>query len=194
MCVHSRCALVRVLFDGANECIRYIDIDQSSCPKSFIPALKYIHNIFFLRFLTVVVTENEPNYTQFEMKSETVFGSRRISHNFDNQRRNGKRNHKYPLVYFKYKNVFSCFSPLKGEIEIQYIIVNVEERTMFYVYTAKSTEEHTEHTNATNDCRKSALSVYTIFQMDFGATVPYFGFRCSHTHTHTIAPLLRSFD
>lgn len=50
VCVHSRCALVRVLFDGANECIRYIDIDQSSCPKSFIPALKYIHNIFFYAF------------------------------------------------------------------------------------------------------------------------------------------------
>lgn len=50
VCVHSRCALVRVLFDGANECIRYIDIDQSSCPKSFIPALKYIHNIFFTLF------------------------------------------------------------------------------------------------------------------------------------------------
>lgn len=41
------------------------------------------------------------------------------------------------------------------------------------------------------DWRKRALIVHTVFSMDFGATVPYFGFSCSHTHTYIYIEIQR---
>lgn len=91
--------LVRVLFDGANECIHYISFNQSSCSKSFISTWKKINN-FFHAFRCVCRYEKWTKLcTIWNGKLRTMCGFRQISHNFNNQWRN-KQNGIQNILWF----------------------------------------------------------------------------------------------
>lgn len=133
----------------------------------------------------VVVTGNQPNYTQFGHEKKISWISHRNAHNFNHQQQIEIRKQNPSIIFYLF--LFKFIFPKAVHFKFHSIILNKTKSLFMQQATIK-------HSWTATDWRKSALFVLLI-QYSSGfwrdCTLFHFSFVRTHTHIHSRTRIVR---